>query len=191
MAAPKSAQLRRWLSHSRAATEALAFALGSRLTPGDLLALSGDLGTGKTCFVRGLARALGIEAGVASPTYALMAVHQGRLPLYHYDAWMEGREKAFLAEGGELWFQGDGVAVVEWADRVAAQLPEPYLALRLFHHSPSQRLIEAQSVGRGPRAVALQRLIDTLQPPPGVEILPAGLDLDEPRAPSSVEERVD
>ena len=116
------------LSLGEDATEAVGAALGADCRPGTVIALTGDLGAGKTCLVRGLARGLGIHEGVASPTYTLMQAHEGgRLPLYHFDAWMEGREKAWLAEGGGAWLRDEGVAVIEWAGRVRDWLPEPRL----------------------------------------------------------------
>ncbi len=117
-----------------AATEALGEALAELAVAGDVLALEGDLGAGKTALVRGLARGLGIDDSVASPTYVLMdALEGGRLPLYHFDAWLEGREKALFLDGGDDWLRGGGLAVVEWAGRVAAWLPVPRLEVRLAH----------------------------------------------------------
>lgn len=136
-------------SRSVEETEDLAAALGERLRPGDVLALDGELGAGKTAFVRGLARGLGVEGPVSSPTYILMNVYSGRLELYHFDAWMEGREQAFLADGGGEWLRADGVAVVEWAERVADWLPRPRLGVRLAHAGPEERRIELE-VLRGP-----------------------------------------
>lgn len=136
------------LSASAEATSALAEALGRVLPAGTVVALDGDLGAGKTCFVRGLARGLGIADVVASPTYTLMqAFEGGRLPLYHFDAWMEGREKALFADGGDEWLRAGGIAVVEWAERVAEWLPEPRLAVRLEHAGPDLRVLRLRVVG--------------------------------------------
>lgn len=126
------------------ATEALAAELGARLRAGDVLALDGELGAGKTAFVRGLARGLEVLEQVRSPTYVLMHVYSGRLELYHFDAWMEGREEAFLADGGSEWLRAGGVAAVEWAARVAAWLPLPRLAVRLAHAGPQSRWVELE-----------------------------------------------
>ena len=124
-------------------TEALAEALGRELWPAAVLALGGDLGAGKTCFVRGLARGLGVPPGVASPTYTLMQAHEGgRLPLYHFDAWMEGREAALFEDGGDEWLRAEGVAVVEWAGNVREWLPRPLLAVELSHLGPSRRRLD-------------------------------------------------
>ena len=124
----------------RGATEELGVALAELALAGDVVALEGDLGAGKTALVRGLARGLGIDDSVASPTYVLMdALEGGRLPLYHFDAWLDGREKALFADGGDEWLRGHGLAVVEWASRVALWLPLPRLEVRLQHVDPGRR----------------------------------------------------
>lgn len=121
-------------------TRALGRALGRGLPPGAVVAVDGDLGAGKTVLVHGIAEGLGAAGPVGSPTYQLMKEHRGgRLVLYHYDAWMEGRERAFLEGGGDDALFGGGVAAVEWADRVAAWLPLPRLAVRLRHLAAEER----------------------------------------------------
>jgi tRNA threonylcarbamoyladenosine biosynthesis protein TsaE len=132
---------RRLVCHSADATEALAAAVGAFLAPGDVVALRGELGAGKTCFVRGAARALGVAGPVASPTYTLMHAYEGRLPVYHLDAWMQGRGEAFLEDGGAEWLRADGVAFVEWAERVAAWLPPARLEVLLEHAGPERRFV--------------------------------------------------
>ncbi len=124
------------------ATRTFAAALGQRLWAGVVLALAGDLGAGKTTFVRGLAQGMGIEDPVSSPTYTLMHSYQGRgLELFHFDAWMEGRQKAILQEGGDGVLDTDGVVVVEWAPRVAQFLPEGALQIEFQHVSENSRLL--------------------------------------------------
>lgn len=117
-----------------ASTERLGEAIGRHLRAGDVLALVGDLGSGKTTLVRGLARGLGIDDpdAVASPTYLLVVEHAGRVPLLHADAYLPAKLDAFLADGGlDYLFQAAAVSVVEWADRVAAAVPNGALWLRL------------------------------------------------------------
>jgi len=100
-------------------TEALGERLAACLAPGDILALYGDLGAGKTCLVRGLARGLGIdEAGVASPSFTLINEYGGRLPLVHLDAYRLDAVEAFDELGLDDYFEGEGVMVVEWAEKV-------------------------------------------------------------------------
>ena len=87
---------RTFRSRSAEETAALGEALGRRLGQGAVIALDGELGAGKTVFVQGLARGLGVEEPVTSPSFTLMHEHAGRLTLHHFDAWMTGREVAFL-----------------------------------------------------------------------------------------------
>lgn len=163
---------RRFLTHSVEATEALAAALAADFEGGEIVALDGDLGAGKTAFVRGLARGLGIEGPVASPTFTLMQEHEGRLALRHFDAWMEGRERAFLADGGADALEEGAVCAVEWAGRVDEWLPEPRLAVSLTHRGPEERALELAVIGTGPRAERLAALVAALEPPPEAEALP-------------------
>lgn len=103
------------------ATEALGEELGRLLAPGDQLALVGELGSGKTTLVRGLARGLRLEdpEAVQSPTYLLVVEHPGPRPLLHMDAYLGDKLQRFLADGGlDYLAQRDAVVAVEWADRI-------------------------------------------------------------------------
>ncbi len=157
---------RRLLSRSPDATRALGEALGRALEPGTLVALEGDLGAGKTAFVQGLARGLDVADPVTSPTYALMQTYEGRLALHHFDAYMEGRERALLLDGGLEWMHAGGVAAVEWADRVADVLPRPRIAVRLSHAGASARKVEISVEGE---ASGLDRIVRDLVPPKDVQ----------------------
>ncbi|HJA21741.1 tRNA (adenosine(37)-N6)-threonylcarbamoyltransferase complex ATPase subunit type 1 TsaE [Limosilactobacillus panis] len=114
---------------SREATISLGEALGKQLTAGDVLVLDGDLGAGKTTFTKGLAKGLAIPDIIKSPTFTIIhEYHDGRLPLYHMDAYR-------LENGGgedlglEEYFDSDGVSVVEWAEFVEDELPDDFLAI--------------------------------------------------------------
>jgi tRNA threonylcarbamoyladenosine biosynthesis protein TsaE len=166
---------RAFVSRAPEHTEAFGERLAALLAAGDVVALSGELGAGKTTLVRGLARGLGAAASVASPTFLLMNTYAGRLPLYHIDAWRAGPGEAFLADGGAEWLSGDGVAVVEWAERVARWLPPETLWLRLEHPATGpagadegRRRIRLEPP---PAAAApdLARRLERFEPPPGVE----------------------
>lgn len=116
------------------ATVAFGAALGARLRPGQALALSGDLGAGKTCLARGVAVGLGVEdpEGVASPTYLLAVEHPGPVPMLHVDAYLPEKTRNFLLDGGVDYLDElSGVAVVEWAERVADLLPAETLRVEL------------------------------------------------------------
>ena len=137
------------------ATEALAERLGRHLSAGAVVALIGDLGAGKTAFARGVACGLDVADPLTSPTFTLMQEYEGRVPLYHFDAWMDGREALFLEGGGADYLGGGGVALVEWADRVEGYLPAPRLEVRLEHRGEAQRAIELGLVPGTPESVCV------------------------------------
>lgn len=116
------------------ATEALGELLGQRLRPGEGLALTGELGMGKTCLARGVARGLGLDdpAAVQSPTYLLVMEHPGPVPMFHVDAYLEAKTRAFLEDGGlDYLLSSPAVVVVEWADRLRELLPPRTLWVHL------------------------------------------------------------
>ena len=109
-----------YISHSPAETEALGEQFGRAAARGLVIALTGDLGAGKTQLVKGLARGLGITARVHSPTFTLVNEYAGgRLRLFHLDLYRLESHKQILSAGLEEFLQPDGVAVVEWAERIA------------------------------------------------------------------------
>lgn len=132
--------------------------LAPLLQPGDVIALRGELGAGKTTFVQGLARGLGITRPVTSPTFILINEYPSRPRLYHVDCYR-------IAEAAEAWGIGldeliddDGVCVIEWAERVAPLLPAERLEVVLTWTGPQTRRIEI--VGYGPRPAALVRSLN-------------------------------
>lgn len=115
-------------------TEALGQWLGERLQAGEALALSGELGAGKTCLARGLAKGLGVEEPdqVCSPTYLLVMEHPGSRSMLHVDAYLPDKLRGFLEDGGvDYLAETRGVLVVEWAERIVDLLPERTLWARL------------------------------------------------------------
>lgn len=127
--------------------------LGKLLQPGDIICLYGRLGAGKTAFAQGVARGLGVEDPVTSPTFILINEYEGRLPFYHFDAYrLEGADD-FAGLGYEEYFYGDGVALVEWADRVSDALPPERLDVELEPDGEEQRLLRFKP--RGDRYAAL------------------------------------
>jgi len=161
---------RAFLSRSSAATRALGAALGERLPPDSVVALAGELGAGKTCFVQGLAAGLGVREPVTSPSYALLQSYAGRLELHHLDAWMEGRERSFLLDGGLECLRDGGVAAIEWADRVRELLPLPLLWVRLEHAGPGERALALAVEGSGPAAARLAEALEALRPGRDLEV---------------------
>lgn len=105
------------------ATMKLAERFGRTLGSGDVVALVGDLGAGKTVFAKGIASALGVVEAVSSPTFVLIHEYAGTLPLYHMDLYRLTGEREILDIGVEDYFYGDGVSVVEWAEKLGPRLP--------------------------------------------------------------------
>jgi len=158
-----------FLSQGPAATEALGAALGERLPPGAVVLLDGELGAGKTCLVRGIAHGAGVRERVSSPTYSLMQSYAARGGEFHHlDAWMEGRERAFLAEGGAELLGPPAISCVEWAERVREYLPSTHLSIAIAPSDEHKRTLRARVEGDGPLAVALQQALDDLPPIPGI-----------------------
>jgi tRNA threonylcarbamoyladenosine biosynthesis protein TsaE len=109
-----------FISHSPAETEALGEKFGRAVQSGFVIALSGDLGAGKTQFVKGFARGLGISARVHSPTFTLVNEYGGgRLKLFHLDLYRLETPAQILSAGVEEFLSPDGVSVIEWAERIA------------------------------------------------------------------------
>lgn len=114
---------------SPAQTLALGRALGERLFPSSVLALIGELGAGKTLLTRGIAEGLNIAnvAAVNSPTFVLIQEYSGRLPIYHFDVYRLQSVDEFLDLGSDEYLTGDGVSIIEWANRVTSALPSDRL----------------------------------------------------------------
>lgn len=99
--------------------------IGKMAKPGMVISLTGDLGVGKTVFTQGLAKGLGIEEPVNSPTFTIVQVYEeGRLPLYHFDVYRIGDIEEMDEIGYEDYFYGEGVCLIEWADLIREILPE-------------------------------------------------------------------
>ena len=113
-------------------TRAFALELAEGLEKGDLIALSGDLGTGKTAFTRYIAEGLGITETVTSPTFTIIQEYRsGRLPLYHFDVYRIGDISEMDEIGYEDCFYGDGVCLIEWSDLIREILPEKTVEIRI------------------------------------------------------------
>jgi tRNA threonylcarbamoyladenosine biosynthesis protein TsaE len=136
------------LAADPAATERCGAWFGARLGAGDTVGLVGELGAGKTTFVRGLARGLGLDDpdAVASPTYLLVVEHEGRVPLVHADAYLPDKLASFLADGGlDYLLERRAVVVVEWADMVRNMLPENTLWIHLQAGPDGGRRLRAEA----------------------------------------------
>ena len=113
-------------------TRALGRELGRAAEPGEVYVLTGDLGTGKTVLAQGFAEGLGIRRAVNSPTFTILQPYAGgRLPFCHMDVYRLEEEDEFLAVGGEEYFGGDGVVLVEWGEKIEGLLPADAVRIRL------------------------------------------------------------
>lgn len=106
-------------------------AIGCVLKAGDVVALCGGLGAGKTTLTKGIARALGVEDDVTSPTFCIVSEYEGRLPLRHIDLYRLSGIEDFLDIGGDQLFWQEGVCVLEWSERIKAALPPNALQVRM------------------------------------------------------------
>ena len=106
-------------------------ALGRTLGPGDVVALYGDLGAGKTCFVQGLVRGLDVTTHATSPTFVLVNEYRGRLPVHHVDAYRTGGLAELMDLGLLDLIGGEGVTLLEWADRAESLLPRRAVRVRI------------------------------------------------------------
>jgi len=133
------------MSISRSAAET--FAAGAKCAEeaarGDVFALTGDLGAGKTQFVKGFVSGMGSDEEVTSPTFTLIHEYTGgRLPIYHFDFYRLDSAEAVLRVGFDDYIEGDGVCLIEWADRFNGLLPTTSRWIRFTTRSESERVIE-------------------------------------------------
>lgn len=132
-----------------AATQAFGRRLGELLFPGAVVALVGQLGAGKTHLVRAVAEGLGLADGraVSSPTFVLIQEYPTQLPVYHFDAYRLHGEAEFAELGAHEYFEGDGVCLVEWADRVRGALPAEHLRITLTVTGEHSRRADVEATG--------------------------------------------
>ena len=143
-------------------TRKVGAALAELLSPGDVVSLTGDLGAGKTAFVQGAARALGVQEPVTSPTFVLVRQYRGDVPVHHVDVYRLDRVQEVLDLGFEDLLDPSGVVFVEWGDAIDALLPDDHLRVELTTDNDARRLSFA---GRGSRwAARWERLEGVLVP---------------------------
>lgn len=140
--------MQNFVTESPAETEALGEKLAQKLKPGTVLALYGGMGAGKTALTRGIARGLGIENGVCSPTFALIHEYAGRLPIYHFDMYrVEGWDDLYSTGFFDYLDAADGVLIVEWSENIENALPDDAVHIRLRQGSTeNERMISIDGV---------------------------------------------
>ncbi len=132
-------------SHSPEETQSIASDLLSELPDNSVLALHGDLGAGKTCFVKGLAKALGIKQAITSPTFTIVNEYLQPSPLYHIDLYRLGGPDEMFGLGFEEYFEKDGVKAIEWAERAGDLIPEDAVHIDFWTgQMPEERVISVR-----------------------------------------------
>jgi tRNA threonylcarbamoyladenosine biosynthesis protein TsaE len=132
------------ISHSVEETIKIGERLAKRLKRGDVVALIGSLGAGKTVLAKGIASGLGVKDAryVNSPSFVIIKEYRGRLPLYHFDLYRLDAPSVLDSLGYDEYFYGDGVTVVEWADKIAKLLPKRHIEVRLEITGGNNRKVE-------------------------------------------------
>ncbi len=146
-----------YTSHSPEETIRFGVQLGRQLFPGALIALSGELGSGKTCLVQGIARGLDVpeELYVTSPTYTLVNEYYGSLTLFHLDVYRLGGTADLEDIGYDEILGGDGVVVIEWAEKIMDGLPEERLSINLSILDDQSRSLEITGYGQKYRNIII------------------------------------
>ncbi len=146
------------VSHSAGDTQRLGRLLGEQAWPGEVVLLVGELGAGKTCLAQGVAQGLGITEPVLSPSFVILRQYTGRLPLYHIDLYRIERLEEVADLGLDDYLYGDGLSLVEWAERGVGLLPPQHLLIELEFMSETQRRLRLH-----PRDGRYQEAVERLQ----------------------------
>lgn len=144
-------ETRQFISKDREETIRLGAKLGRLVSKGDIVALTGQLGSGKTTFIKGIAKGLGVRDTryVNSPSFVIVKEHKGRIPLYHFDVYRLDDPSSLDTIGYKEFFYGEGVSVIEWADKIKELLPDEYLNIEFSITGKNER--EIKTAGRGGR----------------------------------------
>ncbi len=121
----------KYLSKSERNTEELGMKLAKNLVGGDVLAFFGDLGAGKTAFIRGLAKGLGIDERVSSPTFAIVHEYDGNIPLYHFDMYRINSWDGLYSTGFFDYLESGGILAVEWSENIENVLPDNHIRVEI------------------------------------------------------------
>ena len=143
-------------SHSPEQTQRLGAGIGELALAGDILLLVGGLGAGKTCLTQGIAWGLGIEEYAFSPSFVIVREHYGRLPLYHIDLYRLDHIEEIADLGLDDYLYGNGVCVVEWAEKGLSLLPAEHLLIQISYLSDTERSFQLKAKGKRYREILAQ-----------------------------------
>jgi tRNA threonylcarbamoyladenosine biosynthesis protein TsaE len=146
------------VSRSPEQTQRLGMRLGELAQSGDVFLLTGNLGSGKTCLTQGIAWGLGVKEYAFSPSFVIIREYHGRLTLYHIDFYRLDRFEEIADLGLDEYLYGEGVCVVEWADKGIAVLPDEHLLINLSYVSDTERAVSLEP--KGLRYTELFKLLD-------------------------------
>ena len=136
----------RVISSSEQETRELGKRMSQQVTPGTVISLRGSLGAGKTVFAKGFALGLGITEAIVSPTFTLVQEYDGRLKLYHLDLYRLSGEDEFESMGGEDFLYSDGVALIEWSEKIEDMLPDDTIFINITINEDLTRSIEIKGM---------------------------------------------
>lgn len=132
----------KYLSHSEDETQKIGYEVAEKIKKGDVISLTGSLGTGKTVFAKGFAKQLGIEEAIVSPTFTLVQEYDGRMKMYHLDLYRLSGEDEFESMGGEDFLYSDGVTLIEWSEKIESMLPDDTIYVKITINEDLTRTIE-------------------------------------------------
>lgn len=124
--------MKKIISHCPEETQKIGRDIAKRLKKGDIVAIFGELGAGKTCLVQGIIQGLDIDEWASSPSFALINEYHGKFPVYHLDLYRLKSMEEILALGIEEYLFGDGVAIIEWANKIKDLIPPGYIEIDIF-----------------------------------------------------------
>ena len=142
---------KQYISESPEETKKIAEEIAAELEPGDVLCMYGDLGAGKTAFVQGLAKGLGISGHITSPTFTIVNEYYGRLTLYHFDVYRVADPDEMYEVGYEEYVYGDGVSVIEWPQLIDEILPDKRYSVTIekdYDKHDNYRLIKLERIDK-------------------------------------------
>ena len=122
-------------------TKEIGYRLGKLLTPGSVICLIGDLGAGKTTMTQSLAKAIGVDDYITSPTFTIVNEYEGNMPLYHFDVYRIGSSEEMYDIGYDEYINSGGVCIIEWANLIEDILPDEYLDIELNYKDMGREMI--------------------------------------------------